>query len=203
MAYLIGAVLAVATLLFVQVSQLDRHRTLYPSMLIVIACTYDLFAAMGGPPTAFWIEAGITMAFVAVAVVGYRSSPWAVVVGLSLHGLLDAWHPFLIDNAGVPSWWPSFCMTFDLVAAGLLALDLTQRSSQAAGVALPSTGAAHPGDERHAGFSPTQNIRRSSRVSPARAHAAGIESYCRRLGNDRWPAAAPPPRRASDITRED
>jgi len=46
---------------------------------------------------------------------------WIVVAGLAAHGLFDLLHPQLIDNPGVPSFWPMFCMAYDVVAAACLA----------------------------------------------------------------------------------
>jgi hypothetical protein len=46
------------------------------------------------------------------------------VLGLSLHGVFDFFHPHFISNAGVPIWWPQFCMAYDLAAAAYLGLTL-------------------------------------------------------------------------------
>jgi len=40
---------------------------------------------------------------------------------LAIHGLFDVFHNQLIANPGVPVWWPQFCFTYDVVAAGYLA----------------------------------------------------------------------------------
>jgi hypothetical protein len=36
----------------------------------------------------------------------------------------------LIDNPGVPAFWPGFCMAFDVVAAAYLAVLLVRRRRQ-------------------------------------------------------------------------
>ena len=46
---------------------------------------------------------------------------WIVVAGLAGHGIFDALHGYLVENPGVPAWWPAFCLAFDLGAAGSLA----------------------------------------------------------------------------------
>jgi hypothetical protein len=33
----------------------------------------------------------------------------------------------LIQNPGVPAWWPGFCLTYDIAAAGYLAWILRSR----------------------------------------------------------------------------
>jgi hypothetical protein len=34
----------------------------------------------------------------------------------------------LIQNPGVPEWWPGFCLSFDVLAGGFLAMLLMRRS---------------------------------------------------------------------------
>jgi Protein of unknown function (DUF3703) len=43
------------------------------------------------------------------------------VVALVGHGLLDWHHGHLIENSGVPDWWPMFCMSYDIAAGAYLA----------------------------------------------------------------------------------
>lgn len=47
-AALVGCVLALVVALFARVVGLDRDRAFYPTVLVVIACLYDLFAVLGG-----------------------------------------------------------------------------------------------------------------------------------------------------------
>lgn len=126
MDYLIGVVLALATGVFGTVFGFDRERGFYPVVLVVIASYYALFAVMGGAMGALAVEVGIMVGFVALAVVGFRRAPWLVVAALAGHGVLDMVHPHLVTNPGVPAWWPVFCMAFDVVAAGYLAVRLLQ-----------------------------------------------------------------------------
>jgi hypothetical protein len=49
---------------------------------------------------------------------------WIVVGALGAYGVFDVLHPHLIANPGVPTWWPGFCLTYDVTAAGYLALRL-------------------------------------------------------------------------------
>jgi hypothetical protein len=100
---------------------LDRDRAFYPTVMVVIASYYVLFAVMGGSTHALLIEAAVAVAFLAVALVGFRYSLWLVVAALASHGILDVFHDHLIANPGVPVWWPAFCLAYDGVAAGYLA----------------------------------------------------------------------------------
>jgi len=63
-------------------------------------------------------------------------SLWLVVLGLAVHALLDAFHGRVIDDAGVPAWWPSFCLTFDLAAALALAFVMV-KARRPEGAAIP------------------------------------------------------------------
>jgi hypothetical protein len=127
LAYLIGAVLAVVVSGTASLLRLDRDRAFYPTVLIVIASYYALFAVMGGTGRALAIEVSVITGFLAVSGVGFRRSLWVVVAGLVGHGVFDALHAHLITNPGVPVWWPQFCLTYDVVAAGYLASLLLRR----------------------------------------------------------------------------
>ena len=130
MAYLIGALLALAVGGTGTAVGLDRDRAFYPTIMMVIAAYYVLFGVMGGSTHALVIEAAVGMLFLAAALVGFKYSLWLVVVALASHGILDLFHGRLIANPGVPVWWPAFCSAYDVVAAGYLALLQTTRLSK-------------------------------------------------------------------------
>ena len=69
------------------------------------------------------VATGIVVAgiFLLLAVFGFKRSLWVVVVGSIGHGLFDFVHHFVIDNPGVPRWWPGFCLAFDVLFGVLLA----------------------------------------------------------------------------------
>lgn len=127
MEYVIGMLLAVLTFLIVTVVGLDRGRSFYPVVMIVIASYYCLFAVMGGSRSALWLDGAIALFFAGAAVIGFRTTLWLVAAALAAHGAMDLFHHHLIANAGVPSWWPGFCAAFDIVAAAYLALQITFR----------------------------------------------------------------------------
>lgn len=121
--YVVGIVLALGVAAFARLTGLDgdRDRAFYPAMTVVIASYYVLFAVMGGSAQALLVDAIAMAAFVVVAVMGFRSTLWLVVMALAAHGVFDLFHDGLITNAGVPEWWPAFCAAFDVSAAGALA----------------------------------------------------------------------------------
>ncbi len=126
MALLVGASLAFAVGLFATASGLDRDRAFYPTVAIVIASYYSLFAVMGASTRALVLESLVGGAFLAVAILGFRSSLWFVVIALGAHGVFDLAHGTVISNPGVPRWWPEFCLTYDVTAAACLAWLLTR-----------------------------------------------------------------------------
>ncbi|HMI20132.1 MAG TPA: hypothetical protein VK533_11355 [Sphingomonas sp.] len=120
-ACLIGITLAVAVAAFAALAGFDRDRSFYPTLLIVIASCYVLFAAIGaGAPIIGWETAGLFL-FGVAAIIGFRRNLWIVVGALCCHGMLDAIHDRLIMNPGTPGWWPVFCLAFDVTAAACLA----------------------------------------------------------------------------------
>jgi hypothetical protein len=120
-ALLVGAFLAFAIGLLATATGLDRDRSLYPTVTIVIASYYALFAVMGASTHALVLESLVAAAFIAAAVSGFRSSLWVVVVALAAHGIFDLAHGSVISNPGVPSWWPGFGLMYDVIAGAYLA----------------------------------------------------------------------------------
>ena len=121
MALLVGVVLALGVGLFATVVGLDRDRGFYPTVTIVIASYYALFAVMGASTSALVLESVVGAAFLVAAITGFRSSLWVVVFALAAHGAFDLGHARVISNPGAPAWWPSFCLTYDVTAAAYLA----------------------------------------------------------------------------------
>ena len=61
--------------------------------------------------------------FVVVAVIGLKRHLGLVAAALAAHGVLDFFHGHLINNPGVPEWWPAFCLAYDVAAAALLLIN--------------------------------------------------------------------------------
>jgi hypothetical protein len=100
---------------------LDRDRSFYPVVTIVIATYYALFAVMGASTHALVLESLAAAVFIAAAAAGFRRSLWIVVVALAGHGIFDLTHSTVISNPGAPTWWPEFCLAYDVAAAAYLA----------------------------------------------------------------------------------
>jgi len=124
MEYVIGAILAVAVAGFATATGLDRERGFYPPLLIVIASYYALFAVMGASCRTLVIEIVVAGAFVVAAALGFKKNLWFAVAGIIGHGVFDLVHHWIIENPGVPHWWPGFCLTFDVIFGLWLAVRL-------------------------------------------------------------------------------
>lgn len=121
MPFLVGVVLALAVGVFARVTGLDRDRAFYPTVAIVIAVLYCLFAVLGGSTRALVLESLAAAGFVALAVIGFRTSLWLVAIAIAGHGVFDFVHGAVIANPGVPAYWPAFCGAYDIVAGAFLA----------------------------------------------------------------------------------
>lgn len=106
--------------MFATVVGLDRDRAFYPTVMIVIALLYALFAAISGLIQVLLLESPAILGFIVAAVIGFKGSLWVVAAALAAHGIYDFGHAYLFENPGVPSFWPAFCSSYDIIAAGLL-----------------------------------------------------------------------------------
>ena len=124
MEYLAGVIVALAVAGLATLIGLDRERSFYPTVLIVVASYYALFAVIGASKGALETESAVGAGFVGLALLGFKRSMWLVAAAIAGHGLFDMIHNLLIENPGVPVWWPAFCATVDLILGGWLAVRL-------------------------------------------------------------------------------
>lgn len=106
MEYLIGLLLAIVVIVFSALIGLDRERSFYVTVLIVIASYYALFAVMAGSGHALIVEILAASVFCVLAVFGFKGNLWLVAVASIGHGIFDFFRRGLIENPGVPHWWP-------------------------------------------------------------------------------------------------
>jgi hypothetical protein len=123
-----GIVAAVLSFLLGRIAGFDRDRAFYPTLLIVVASYYVLFAAMGGSARTLAAESAVMGVFSAAAIVGFRWRLWVAAAGLVAHGLFDMLvHGQVIVNTGMPAWWPAFCAAYDVAAGAFLAWLLVKK----------------------------------------------------------------------------
>ena len=128
MEFIVGITLALFICAAAAGLSMDRDRVFDPAILMVTATYYVLFAVIDGGREVLWSEMAIAAVFIGFAVAGFKRNPWLVVVALVAHGVMDVFHDALVHNAGVPSGWPGFCMTFDVTASVLVACVLARRA---------------------------------------------------------------------------
>jgi hypothetical protein len=100
----------------------------YPTLVIVIATYYILFAVIWEFHAGAGLGVPDSRRFLAMAVAGFKKSLWLIVAALAGHGVFDFFHHLFIQNPGVPAWWPGFCLSFDVLAGGFLAMLLMRRA---------------------------------------------------------------------------
>jgi hypothetical protein len=128
MPYIIGVVLALLTVAFGRLVGFDRDRSFYPLVLVITVSYYVLFAVMGGSTSALIAESIAMTVFVVVAVAGFKFNIWLVVAALVGHGIFDLVHGYLITNPGLPTWWPAFCLAYDVAIAAAIAILIRGRT---------------------------------------------------------------------------
>ena len=81
--YVVGIVLSIGVAVFARWVGFDRDRAFYPTVLIVIASYYVLFAVMSGSVETVLLESIMMALFAVAAVAGFKASPWIVVAALA------------------------------------------------------------------------------------------------------------------------
>ena len=117
---LIGAAVGVLTIVFARTVR--GQSWVYSIGLLTLPSLYASFALFSGEQAVGikemiygipYVVAGLVFAFVSV-----RQSAIVVAALWILHGLYDLAHSQLITNPGVPSWYPVFCFSVDVVIGG-------------------------------------------------------------------------------------
>ena len=76
MPYVIGIVCSVAVAVLARYGGFGRDRAFFPTVLIVVAHYYVLFAAMGDSVQTVLLESAVMTLFVIAAVGGFQASLW-------------------------------------------------------------------------------------------------------------------------------
>jgi len=129
MEYYIGVSIGLAVAIFAKLVGFDRGRSFYPTVLIVVAFYYPLFATLGASETVLEIEVAIALGFSLLAALGFKRSMWLVAASIAGHGAFDLLRPSWIENPGVPLWWPGFCASADLILGAWLAAFLWKETA--------------------------------------------------------------------------
>ena len=85
MEYLVGLALCLAVGGLAVAIGFDRDRAFYPTVLIVIATYYVLFAAMGASARALIMEVVAASGLSALALIGFKKNLWLVAAAILAH----------------------------------------------------------------------------------------------------------------------
>lgn len=115
----IGIFIAVIVVLRFRTRRLEKNRWAYPMFLATFPIYYWVFAVYASDYTALLNELMASVVFLAIAYVAYRSRTFATLmllaIGYVAHAAYDFYHDVLFVNAGVPTWWPEFCGSVDVL----------------------------------------------------------------------------------------
>lgn len=134
----IGVLVAAIVVLRFRAQKLESTRWAYPVLLATFPVYYWVFAAYASDYTALLGELIAGVAFLVIAYVAYAFRSFATLLLLSVgyvaHAAYDFSHDALLSNAGVPTWWPEFCGSVDVLLGcyvAWLAFSLRRRAAMA------------------------------------------------------------------------
>lgn len=111
-----GAASAVAGMAIARRARLERQ--MYPGLLALLPCFYAFFASVSGHHHISLVELAIGLPWIAVGLAclffDLRRSAQLLGVMWILHAVFDLGHQFLLDNPGLPSWYPLWCAVVDV-----------------------------------------------------------------------------------------
>ena len=129
-AFITGVGLAVVLAIFGKLTGYEKDRSFFPTLLIVIASYYMLFAILDGSVSTILIEIAVAAFFIVLAIWGSYQFPLIVGAAIALHGIFDFMYGHLYVNNGVPVWWPAFCAGID-IPFGLWVMYLSYKTRSA------------------------------------------------------------------------
>lgn len=122
-----------AVLLIIITAYLNKYfttRLLAAAILVAIAFIYVGFVLKGNSISLITLEILMAIMFFFLAMIGYKSKPQLLAIGIILHGTWDIFHhKGLIVSTDIPFYWPVFCMTIDVIY-GIYLLFLLRKTAQ-------------------------------------------------------------------------
>lgn len=134
----IGIVIAVIVVLRFRAKRLEQTKWAYPILFATFPIYYCVFALYDPDYAALLNEFMVGVAFLTIAYVTYKFRSFATLqllaIGYVIHAAYDFYHDALFVNAGVPTWWPEFCGSIDVLIGGYVAYLAFAMRRQAASV---------------------------------------------------------------------
>ncbi|MCB1049512.1 MAG: hypothetical protein H6510_12515 [Acidobacteria bacterium] len=125
--FAVGILLAIVLAFGAKLTGAEKDRSFFPTLMIVIATYYVLFAVMAGQGIVS--EILIAALFSLAGMWGAQRMPLLVGSAIFLHGVFDFVRPFFLANHGAPDWWPGFCGSVD-IPLGAWVMWFSLRSTQ-------------------------------------------------------------------------
>ncbi|HBA67343.1 MAG TPA: hypothetical protein DCZ48_14420, partial [Methylococcaceae bacterium] len=123
--FTIGIVIAVIVVLRFRARRLEKTKWAYPLFLATFPVYYWVFAVYVSDYAALLNELMASIAFLIIAYVAYKFRSCATLLllaaGYVAHAAYDFYHNALFVNYGVPTWWPEFCGSVDVLIGGYVA----------------------------------------------------------------------------------
>ena len=86
------------------------------TILVAIAFIYVGFSLKGNPVGIIVMEICVSLIFYFLAIIGYTKRSVLIAYGIILHGVWDILHHSgWILKTDIPVYWPSFCITVDII----------------------------------------------------------------------------------------
>ncbi len=120
-------ILAGVTCISARLAGFEREKSFYPLLLIFMALQYLLFSVIDSNKEVIIGEGLVITIILVLSVSGYKINQWWLVTGFAAHSLWDYFHNAIIHNQGVPSWWPEFCLGYNVLIALYLFLNCQRR----------------------------------------------------------------------------
>lgn len=113
----IGIISGILIIISGRMTDFEKDNSFYPLILIFISLLYVLFASIDQGNSVIIVESLIAAVFISFAILGFKGNRLWIPIGYAIHGFFDVLHPHILDNSGVPEWWPGFCLGIDEVIA--------------------------------------------------------------------------------------
>lgn len=125
LAILAGIGLAGVTVALVRALNVQHDLHLYAIGLIIAAFIYVGFALTQDHSLWVMVEIAGTVLFSAMAIAGWRFSPWWLVAGWLIHPFWDVVLHSRVPVGFVPGWYPPVCLGYDVAIGLVLAYKLS------------------------------------------------------------------------------
>jgi len=115
--FIYGIVFSIVIILVsILLSKYFSYKLIAATILVSIGFIYVGFSLKNNSASAIVLEVSAALVFYFLAILGYVKNYSLIAIGIILHGVWDIMHhDQLIVKTDVPSFWPVFCITIDII----------------------------------------------------------------------------------------